>query len=537
MAAGQDRDHCTCRDRPLQDPIAQGPTRVTRHDHIVSPELELRDVAIDERHAPLEARPGTRQRRMEGAARWRLRWVDHDGFGRRVVEQDHQVRQQAGSTGSINDSPAPAESPDSPRDFPCFVQLLARKATRVTEGPADAIEQGVARKTIQVMHREPVARSGCECHTQEYPLHAFATFAGRRGPPAKGAQVVTRHYRRLSNVTLVGGVMLALAAGAGTAQAPAQSAPGSIPVRPSPQIAGVVAGGTQPQVIATGLKGADDPVWLPGVGLVFAEPNGNRIVRLSDGDTLVTLVDGLHAPLGMTVARDGRLVSLQSEAGFTSVRVVWPAGKEAVIADRYQGLPFSRPNGIVSDRNGGVYFSDPGLAPPQEAELRKTQKRLPPAVYYVPRGGEPVQVADGIARPNGVHLSRDEKTLYVNDTNGIQSFAFDVQSDGRLRNRRVFATYTGRTPPLGGGDGIASGADDLVIDGDGRVYSITAAGIEVFTESGQPLGIIPVTCSPAGARCQALAFGGQDKRTLYVAGNGTLLRLRMVAQGFMGRAK
>ena len=342
---------------------------------------------------------------------------------------------------------------------------------------------------------------------------------------------------RLGGLTLACSVMLAVAAAPGTAQAPAQSATGSIPVQPSPEIAGVIKGGTQPQVIATGLKGADDPIWLAGVGLVFSEPNANRIVQLSANDTLMTFVGGLRAPLGMTLDREGRLISLQSEAGYTGVRVVWPPGKEAVVAERYQGLPFSRPNGIVSDGKGGVYFSDPGLAPPQETELRKTQARLPPAVYYVPRGGEPVQVADGIARPNGVHLSRDEKTFYVNDTNGLQSFAFDVLSDGRLSNRRVFATHAGRTPPLGGGDGLASGADDLVIDNDGRVYSITAAGIEVFTELGRPLGIIPVTCSPAGARCQALAFGGPDKRMLYVAGSGTLLRLQMVAQGFMGRAK
>ena len=110
-----------------------------------------------------------------------------------------------------------------------------------------------------------------------------------------------------------------------------------------------------------------------------------------------------------------------------------------------------------------MYFSDPGLVPPQEAELRKTQTRLPPVVYYVPRGGESIQVADGIARPNGVHLSRDEKTLYVNDTNGIQSFAFVVLSDDRLSNRRVFATYAGRTPPLGRGDGLASGGTEGTI--------------------------------------------------------------------------
>jgi len=216
---------------------------------------------------------------------------------------------------------------------------------------------------------------------------------------------------------------------------------------------------------------------------------------------------------------------------------VWPPGKEAILAERFEGLPFSRPNGVTVDRKGGVYFSDPGLNPAQEEQLRKTQARLRPAVYYVSPAEGPIRVAEGIARPNGVHLSRDEKTLYVNDTNGIQAFAFDVLPNGRLANRRVFATYAGRTPPLGATEGVASGADDLVIDNEDRVYSITAAGIEVLSEAGRPLGIIPAKCSADGGRCQALAFGGPDKRTLFVAGAGTLLRIQMVSQGFTGRAK
>src|SRR5688572_10372298 len=163
--------------------------------------------------------------------------------------------------------------------------------------------------------------------------------------------------------------------------------PASIPRQPSTAIDGVIEGGTRPQVIATGLKGADDPVWVPDVGLLFSEPNANRIVRLWLDDEFTTFVAGLHTPLGMTV-------------------------------DARDGLPFSRPNGVTVDRNGGVYFSDPGLAPAQEEALRKTQPRLPAAVYYVPPGGAPIRVAEGIARPNGVHLSRDERTLYVNDTNG-----------------------------------------------------------------------------------------------------------------------
>lgn len=258
---------------------------------------------------------------------------------------------------------------------------------------------------------------------------------------------------------------------------------------------------------------------------------------LGDGLALTTSVGGLHRPLGMTFDMQGRLISLQSEAGFTSIRVVWPPGREAMIADQFEGLPFSRPNGIVVDRTGGVYFTDPGLNPAQEAELRKTQERLPPAVYYVPAAGAPIRVGEGIARPNGIQLSRDERTLYVNDTNGVQSFAFDVLTDGRLGSRRVFATYSGRTLPVGSSDGVASGADDLAIDNEGRVYAVTAAGVEVVSEAGALLGVIPVTCSPTRGRCQALAFGGADKHTLFVVGSGTVLRIPMVAQGFTGRAK
>ncbi len=313
--------------------------------------------------------------------------------------------------------------------------------------------------------------------------------------------------------------------------------PAAIPRQPVAGIDGVIAAGTRPQIIATGLKGTDDPIWVPGIGLLFSEPNADRIVRLWIDDEFTTLVGGLHKPLGLTFDARGRLISLQSEPGFTAVRVVWPAGQETVIADRFNGLPFSRPNGATVDQKGGVYFSDPGMTPEQEAELRKTQPRLPPAVYYVPPGEAPIRVAEGIARPNGVHLSRDEKTLYVNDTNGIDVFAFDVRPDGRLENRRAFATYVGRTPPLGATAGVASGADDLVIDGEGRVYSITAAGIEVLSRAGRPLGIIPAFCTPEGARCQALAFGDADKRTLYVAGAGTLLKYQMLAQGYTFRAK
>src|SRR5204863_3106518 len=105
----------------------------------------------------------------------------------------------------------------------------------------------------------------------------------------------------------------------------------------------------------------------------------------------------------------------------------------------------------------------------------------------------------------------------------------------RLTIRRVSVTYVGRDKPIPAAGEPISNADGLVIDDEGRLYALTEAGIEVVSASGQHLGVIPVWCITR--RCQDLTFGGPDKRTLYVAGGGTVLRIPMLARGFGGRAK
>ncbi|MBI3047884.1 MAG: SMP-30/gluconolactonase/LRE family protein [Acidobacteria bacterium] len=334
----------------------------------------------------------------------------------------------------------------------------------------------------------------------------------------------------MSRYELMGPIVVAAVVGcmSVSSTASAQQAPNTVVLQPAPDIPGVIKGGTIPEIVVRGLRSADDPLWLPNIGLVFSESQANRVVRLGDDDQVSTFVGGLHGPLGMTFDRQGRLISLQTQPGFAGPRVIWPPGKEMVIADGFGGKPFGRPNDIVSDRAGGVYFTDLGPRPTPPGTLE-------PAVYYVPPGGTPIRVADDIARPNGLMLSRDEKTLYVNDTGGIHVYAFDVGPDSRLANRRVFATYVGRDRSIAADQPPVSNADGLTIDDEGRLYALTEAGVEAVSPGGRHLGVIPVWC--VTRRCQNLTFGGPDKRTLYVAGGGTLLRIRMLAQGFRGRVK
>ena len=256
------------------------------------------------------------------------------------------------------------------------------------------------------------------------------------------AEVATKWFGSRDNLPFVTRVIwLALVAGcAMVLELSAQTPANTVDLRPAPDVPSVVRGGTLPEIVVRGLRSADDPLWLPDLGLIFTESANNRIVRLGDDDQITTFVGGLHGPLGQTFTRQGRLISLQTQEGFRGPRVVWPAGAEKVIADAYDGKPFGRPNDIVSDSKGGVYFSDLGPRPTPPGTLA-------PAVYYVPPGGTAIRVADDVARPNGVMLSRDEKTLYVNDTGGIHTYAFDVRPDGFLANRRVFATWTGRDRP------------------------------------------------------------------------------------------
>jgi gluconolactonase len=79
---------------------------------------------------------------------------------------------------------------------------------------------------------------------------------------------------------------------------------------------------------------------------------------------------------------------------------------------------------------------------------------------------------------------------------------------------------------------VASGADGLAVDNDGRLYAATAVGVQVFSAQGRHLGTIPVSRSP-----QNLAFAGPDKKTLYIVGRGAAYKVQMLAQGFLGRAK
>jgi len=323
---------------------------------------------------------------------------------------------------------------------------------------------------------------------------------------------------------LTAALLTALFAAPALAQAP----PPVVAETTATAIPGVIAAGTKVEVIKSGFTGTEGPIGMPDGSFLFTETQANRITKIDKDNNISTFLENTNGSNGLAFDSKGRLISVQTTPGKALIGVIYPKGQEATLSDNFDGKPYGRPNDLVVDKKGGVYFSEPGpnATPGQPA----VAPPLSPAVYYVPPGGKSLRIAEGITRPNGIQLSPDEKTLYVNDTAGEYLLAFDIKPDGTVGNRRNFARYpTVNKTPAGA---FNSGADGLAIDNDGRVYCVSIGGVHVFSPKGELLGTIPLSLQG-----QNIAFAGADKKTLYIVGRGAAFKVRLLVAGYAGRAK
>jgi len=325
------------------------------------------------------------------------------------------------------------------------------------------------------------------------------------------------------NATLVG-VGLALLCSAAVFAQGAANQPYVAPAFDTytPNIPGVVTGGTRVELITDQLNGTEGPVALTDGTLVFTEGGARRLTRIDKDGKLSTFLDNIQSG-GLGFDPKGRMIANDNTPGKQGIYIVYPKGAETTLVDRKtQG--FMGANDLVVDKKGGVYFTQPEQA----------------NVGYIPPDGKGMRiVAENVTRPNGITLSPDEKILYVNDSRGEYLLAYDVQADGSVTNRRNFAKYDQINTSAAAGDvgpglryRVTSCADGLAVDKEGRVYNAGCNGIQVYSPQGRHLGTIPT------ARVvQNLAFAGLDKKTLYLVGRSAAWKIQTLTQGYLGRAK
>lgn len=294
------------------------------------------------------------------------------------------------------------------------------------------------------------------------------------------------------------------------------------PQPPQPEIPGVIRAGARPQLVQDGFRGAEGPMPTPDGGLYFTALDENRIYKMDRDGKIAVWRENTNRTNGLYLLSDGRL--LGAEGNGPRIIAIAPGGALTALATAYGGKPLRGPNDLIPDRKGGIYFTDPGPRPAPDVAPKESG-----SVYYIRPGGEVLLVDNQIARPNGITLSLDGKTLYVDDTEGEYVYSFDVQPDGSVRNKRPFVKLR---DPEKGSLGMRSRADGMALDSEGRLYVTTGSGVQVIDPRGNYLGTIRL---PSVVR--NLAFAGPDRRTAYLTAVDALYQIRLLSQGPPDRAK
>src|SRR5690606_36883713 len=92
-------------------------------------------------------------------------------------------------------------------------------------------------------------------------------------------------------------------------------------------------------------------------------------------------------------------------------------GSSTTLASHCEGKELNSPNDVVVKSDGGVYFTDPTYGRMEYYGVPREPQLGFRGVYRIePDGGRLTLLADDFAQPNGLCFSRDEKLLFVNDT-------------------------------------------------------------------------------------------------------------------------
>jgi sugar lactone lactonase YvrE len=205
-----------------------------------------------------------------------------------------------------------------------------------------------------------------------------------------------------------------------------------------------------------------------GSGEVIArapKPAGYCIDWLPDGALIVTGEDSL-----LRRAADG---SFTTHADLSALGEGW--------------------NEVTVDGRGNIYVNSVGFRFGQE-DFR------PGTIAVVRPDGTATQVADNIAFPNGMVITPDNSTLVVAESWANKLSAFDIESDGALSNRRVWAEVSG---------------DGICLDAEGAIWCSGVSGNTPeclrVREGGEVLDRITLDRA-----CFACMLGGEDGRTLFL---------------------
>jgi gluconolactonase len=267
---------------------------------------------------------------------------------------------------------------------------------------------------------------------------------------------------------------------------------------------------TELQQVASGMGFTEGPLWHPDGFFYFVDLPANLLYRMVLGQApeKVRTTEGGN---GTTFDLQGRLLNCEGNGRKVTRRAA--DGSVTIVADRFDGKRLNRPNDVICHSNGTIMFTDPDF------RVSLEEREIGNAAVYKVTGDGAVSELVKCEYPNGLALSKDERTLFIANTRWTQYIhAVELDSAGNMVRRRIFADMSA--------DGTNGVPDGMKIDEAGRVFCTGTGGVWVFEPDGSLIGIIamPEVCANIG-------FGGPDLRTLLLTASTSVYTLRTKVPG------
>lgn len=289
----------------------------------------------------------------------------------------------------------------------------------------------------------------------------------------------------------------------------------------SPRLRRIVGTEAGLERLGEGFVAGEGPVWIAaGQCLLFSDYRASKRYRWTESGGVSLVADDTNEGNGQTLDEQGRLYVCER----ATQRVVrYPPGSDhapdsdrEVVADRWNGARINAPNDVIVASDGTVIFTDP-ISPDYESE------RGYPGVFRVtPDNTKPTLLTRAIEFPNGLALSPDESTLYVNDSKRQAIYTVATGSDESLPDPHPLLFF--KFDPARG-PGVPDG---MKIDVEGNIYSTGPGGVWVIDPVGELLGFL--STGPHQHHTN-LAWGGRDWQTLFITTRQSLSRIVLKIPG------
>ena len=287
------------------------------------------------------------------------------------------------------------------------------------------------------------------------------------------------------------------------------------------------------ELLADSLFLSEGPLWIESLNsLLFTQVASNKVFKWNENDGLSVYLDpsgytgivpaepdGLVGSNGMVLNSNGDLILAQHGDRRVAKLIDWDneTPEFETLAGRYNDKLFNSPNDLVYADNGDLYFTDPPYGFGLEKLLTSELKEQPVnGVYKLTKSGEVVLLVEDILLPNGIAISNDNKTLYVNSSDVEYPIItkFDITENG-LENREIF--FDG-TELIKSSEGWFDG---LKVHSSGNIFSTGPGGVLILTPQGKHLATIGTTSNALNC-----AFGNNEEY-LYITAFDYLARIKL----------